>query len=165
MSTPFKMKGFSGFGNSPIENNDLLDTKLKDVPKTIKKSVKKVSKKASDAISNVKESIGNTTIKDIIKSTPQYKIYKNVKNKFTKTPKKNDVSDAGKNAMRGLTEEGLEEKVGTKRGLKEMVTIKRRPQEKIKTIKKIALQKIPVDNTIRLVTTPKKYNVPRKKKA
>ena len=110
----FKMKGFSGFGNSPVKNNGILDTKFKDVPKKLKKSVKKVSKKASDAISNVKEKIGNTTVRDIIKTTPQYKIYKNVKNKFPKN--KNNSSGVVTEAAAGVAGEIVSK---AKKGLKE----------------------------------------------
>ena len=111
----FKMKGFSGFGNSPVENNGILDTKFKDVPKTLKKSVKKVSKKASDAISNVKEKIGNTTVGDAlaypITSSPTYKVLKNLHTKITK--KTGGGAKAGgvvSGAKKGLKERGLSHK-------------------------------------------------------
>ena len=110
----FKMKGFSGFGNSPVENNGILDTKFKDVPKKLKKSVKKVSKKASDAISNVKEKIGNTTVRDILKSTPNYKLYKKIKTKFPKS--KNNSSGVIAEAAAGVAG-GIVS--GAKKGLKE----------------------------------------------
>ena len=48
----FKMKGFSGFGNSPAKN--VLDTKLKDVPKKAKKAVKKGDARPFKVAKNIK---------------------------------------------------------------------------------------------------------------
>ena len=59
----FKMKGFGGFGNSPVKQ-DLLNTKVKDIPGKVKKSVKK---------------LGDKTIKDFIKMTPPGQTYQSVK--------------------------------------------------------------------------------------
>tara|TARA_R100001509_G_scaffold161617_1_gene131262 strand:+ start:63 stop:494 length:432 start_codon:yes stop_codon:yes gene_type:complete len=58
----FKMKGFSGFGNSPVKQ-DLLNTKIKDIPGKVKKSVKK---------------LGDKTVKDVIKMTPPGQTYQRV---------------------------------------------------------------------------------------
>ena len=65
---PFKMKGFSGFGNSPAKN--VLDTKIKDIPKKAKKAVK-------TGIDMVK----NTTIRDIMRINPVYRVFDNRRRK------------------------------------------------------------------------------------
>jgi hypothetical protein len=52
MGTPFKMKGFSGFGNSPI---------IPDSKKTFDR-IKKMKSKAKDFVKNIK-------IKDVTKTT------------------------------------------------------------------------------------------------
>jgi len=71
----FKMKGFSGFGNSPVKQ-DLLNTKVKDIPGKVKKSVKK---------------LGDKTVKDFIKMTPPGQAYEGVKKLFNlfRSPKIN----------------------------------------------------------------------------
>ena len=141
----FKMNGFSGFGNSPMHKN-WLDIKFKDVKKNI-----------SNKISNVKERIGNTTIRDVIKSTPEYKIYSNVKKRLNKNkPKSNNVSNAAKNAMRSLTTHGL---MGIKK------TIKRKTNTTVNTVKKLPVQKMPVADNTRMFTTPNYTNISKKKRS
>jgi len=69
MSTPFKMKGFSGFGNSPMKQKATLGQKAKSLAKTIMSEIthsnpnksfwdtytgNKASLKKSDAIENRK---------------------------------------------------------------------------------------------------------------
>ena len=137
----FKMKGFSGFGNSPVHQN-WLDTKLKDVKKNISTKIKKV-----------KENIGNTTVRDVLNLSPTYKQFTKVIKKINKP--KNDVSDAAKNALRSLTAQGLMGKL-TRKTINPVVM----PKIDIKAIKKL-----PVDNTVRLFTTPKKYNIPKKRRS
>ena len=68
----FKMKGFSGFGVSPAKN--VLDTKIGDIPKKAKKAVK-------TGIDKFK----NTTIRDIMRINPVYRVFDNRrKKKMTK---------------------------------------------------------------------------------
>jgi len=56
----FKMKGFSGFSNSPAKN--VLDTKISDIPKKTKKAVKKGVDK-----------LKNMTIRDVMRVNPIFR--------------------------------------------------------------------------------------------
>ena len=64
----FKMKGFSGFGVSPAKN--VLDTKIGDIPKKAKKAIK-------TGIDKFK----NTTIRDVMRINPVYRVFDNRRRK------------------------------------------------------------------------------------
>jgi len=122
-SSSFKMKGFSGFG-SPIEKNGILDTKLKDVPKKVKNTV-------TNTFNNIKENIGNTTVKDVLitAASPHYQVFKKIKKTYDKV-KLNALENSADAAVSG----GL-------MGLKNKKT-KKTKTKPVKTIKKLKVKKV-----------------------
>ena len=113
---PFKMKGFSGFGVSPAKN--VLDTKIGDIPKKAKKAIK-------TGIDKFK----NTTIRDVMRINPVYRVFDN--RRRTKDASKAFVGGAAGGAAEALGRKGLK---STKSGRKVEIT-------KMKTI---PVQKLPV---------------------
>ena len=141
----FKMKGFSGFG-SPIEKNGILDTKFKDVKKNI-----------TNKFNTIKENIGNTTLRDVLKTTPHYHVFKKIKRTTDKVKQLNALESlADTNSLSGVM--GLKNKKTKK-------TLKKTKTKPVKTIEKLNVKKMPVANNMRIVNTPKKYRVPKKKKS
>jgi len=49
MSTPFKMKGFSGFGNSPMKKDKVKDSEMETLKKTKKFTRKEATKIAKES--------------------------------------------------------------------------------------------------------------------
>tara|TARA_R100001463_G_scaffold14912_1_gene39170 strand:- start:499 stop:942 length:444 start_codon:yes stop_codon:yes gene_type:complete len=141
----FKMKGFSGFG-SPIEKNGILDTKFKDVKKNI-----------TNKFNTIKENIGNTTLRDVLKTTPHYHVFKKIKRTTDKVKQLNALESlADTNSLSGVM--GLKNKKTKK-------TLKKTKTKPVKTIEKLNVKKMPVANNMRIVNTPKKYRVPKNKKS
>ena len=139
------MKGFSGFG-SPIEKNGILDTKFKDVKKNI-----------TNKFNTIKENIGNTTLRDVLKTTPHYHVFKKIKRTTDKVKQLNALESlADTNSLSGVM--GLKNKKTKK-------TLKKTKTKPVKTIEKLNVKKMPVANNTRIVNTPKKYRVPKKKKS
>jgi len=139
------MKGFSGFG-SPIEKNGILDTKFKDVKKNI-----------TNKFNTIKENIGNTTLRDVLKTTPHYHVFKKIKRTTDKVKQLNALESlADTNSLSGVM--GLKNKKTKK-------TLKKTKTKPVKTIEKLNVKKMPVANNMRIVNTPKKYRVPKKKKS
>jgi len=143
----FKMNGFSGFGNSPMHQN-WLDTKLTNIPKKVKNTV-------SNTVNTVKNKFKNTTVRDVLNLSPTFNtVNKIIKKRKTKT----DMTDAAKNALRNITSHSL-------MSTKYKKTLKRKTNTTVNTVKKLPVQKMPVADNTRLVTTPKKYNIPKKKRS
>ena len=141
-SSSFKMKGFSGFG-SPIEKNGILDTKFKDVKKNIKKTV-------TNTFNNVKESIGNTTLRDVLKTTPHYHVFKKIKRSTDKVKQLDALESlADTNSLSGLM--GLKNKKTKK-------TIKKTKTKPVKTIEKLNVKKMPTLNVKTIPTREKRYD-------
>ena len=120
---PFKMKGFSGFGVSPAKN--VLDTKIGDIPKKAKKAIK-------TGIDKFK----NTTIRDVMRINPVYRVFDN--RRRTKDASKAFVGGAGGGAAEALGKKGLKSKK-----MRRDIEQNRRKVE-ITKMKTIPVQKLPV---------------------
>jgi hypothetical protein len=127
----FKMKSFSGFGNSPAKN--VLDTKISDIPKKTKRAVKKGVDK-----------LKNMTIRDVMRVNP---IFRSLDNRRRR-------KDASKTLIDGVRE-GVSEAIGSRRLMSQkMRKIRkpdalRQPQIKIKTMPKKRIKKLPVKPKMR----------------
>jgi hypothetical protein len=125
----FKMKGFSGFGNSPAKN--VLDTKLKDVPKKAKKAVKK-------GVDRLK----NMTVRDVMRVNPIFRSIDNRRRR--KRLSEVAVEGAGGGAAEALGRRGLMSKTMRKVG---------------KPVKRLKMQTIPKKSIKKLPVKPKmKFN-------
>jgi len=123
----FKMKGFSGFGVSPAKN--VLDTKISDIPKKAKKAIK-------TGIDKFK----NTTIRDVMRINPVYRVFDNRRRKKM-TKKLSELPFGG-------VPRGAKSLFTNQRGLKakRLVRQKRGKEEitKMQTIQTIPVQRLPV---------------------
>ena len=123
----FKMKGFSGFGVSPAKN--VLDTKIGDIPKKAKKAIK-------TGIDKFK----NTTIRDVMRINPVYRVFDNRRRKkMTKKVSELPFDNVPKGAKVLFT---------NKRGLKAKRLVRqiqqKRDKEQITKMKTIPVHKVPV---------------------
>ena len=123
----FKMKGFSGFGNSPAKN--VLDTKLKDVPKKAKKAVKK-------GVDRLK----NMTVRDVMRVNP---IFRSIDNRR----RRKDASEAFIEGAGG----GAAEALGSRRLMSQKMRKVGKPVKRLKmqTIPKKSIKKLPVKPKMR----------------
>ena len=126
----FKMKGFSGFG-SPIQKKGILDIKFKDVKKNVTNKFKKV-----------KEKIGNTTLRDVVKHSPSYRIYNKVKNSLNKNKNTEDLGNAVTNSLKTLESTGLMPKQLVKKKKRRTKKLIPRQDKPIK-MPKIKVKQIP----------------------
>tara|TARA_A100001515_G_scaffold451_1_gene466 strand:+ start:186 stop:593 length:408 start_codon:yes stop_codon:yes gene_type:complete len=123
----FKMKGFSGFGNSPAKN--VLDTKLKDVPKKAKKAVKK-------GVDRLK----NMTVRDVMRVNPIFRSIDNRRRR--KRLSEVAVEGAGGGAAEALGSRRMKDKISkTMRKVGKPV--------KIQTIPRKSIKKLPVKPKMR----------------
>ena len=127
----FKMKGFGGFGNSPAKN--VLDTKLKDVPKKAKKAVKK-------GVDRLK----NMTVRDVMRVNPIFRSIDNRRRR--KDASEAFVEGAGGGAAEALGRRGLMSQKMRKIRKPDAL---RQPQIKIKTMPKRRIKKLPVKPKMR----------------
>ena len=123
----FKMKGFSGFGVSPAKN--VLDTKIGDIPKKAKKAIK-------TGIDKFK----NTTIRDVMRINPVYRVFDNRRRKkMTKKVSELPFDNVPRGAKALFTNQ---------RGLKAKRLVRqiqqKRDKEEITKMKTIPVQKVPV---------------------
>ena len=121
----FKMKGFGGFGNSPAKN--VLDTKLKDVPKKAKKAVKK-------GVDRLK----NMTVRDVMRVNPIFRSIDNRRRR--KRLSEVAVEGAGGGAAEALGRRRMKDKI-SKTMRKVGKPVKRL---KMQTIPKKSIKKLPV---------------------
>tara|TARA_Y100001937_G_C7089422_1_gene316947 strand:+ start:284 stop:703 length:420 start_codon:yes stop_codon:yes gene_type:complete len=127
----FKMKGFSGFGSSPAKN--VLDTKIKDIPK----KAKKVVKKSVDRLKNM-------TVRDMFRINPVYRALDNRRRR--KDASEAFVEGAGGGAAEALGRRSLMSQKMRKIRKPDAL---RQPQIKIKTMPKKRIKKLPVKPKMR----------------
>jgi len=125
------MKGFSGFGSSPAKN--VLDTKIKDIPK----KAKKVVKKSVDRLKNM-------TVRDMFRINPVYRALDNRRRR--KDASEAFVEGAGGGAAEALGRRSLMSQKMRKIRKPDAL---RQPQIKIKTMPKKRIKKLPVKPKMR----------------
>ena len=127
----FKMKGFSGFSNSPAKN--VLDTKISDIPKKTKKAVKKGVDK-----------LKNMTIRDVMRVNPIFRSLDNRRKR--KRLSEVAVEGAGGGAAEALGIRGLMSQKMRKIRKPDAL---RQPQIKMQTIPKKSIKKLPAKPKMR----------------